>query len=248
MFRGRILCLHNFVARTLFAPPSQEDYVIRRLSLTGLLLTAVLALGTFQLSRSSAAAAQPSPAAQAMQGVADIDPHQAEGSKSAPMIMEVFSDYQCPACKQLFTTTDRTLVDNYVNTGKIYLVHRDFPLPMHAYSRVAARYARAAAQLGKLEPVERALFQSQEKWEVSGDVDGTVAAALTPAEMAKVRALVKGGTMDALIDKDTALGQIYHVSSTPTTILHVKEQTYPVAGVVSFDVLRSFIDQLLGQK
>jgi protein-disulfide isomerase len=248
---------------------SEEDYVIRRLSLAGLCIIAVLALGAFRLPPfASAAAAQPdptsaspapanppsadpapaSPAPQAMQGVTDIDPHQAEGSKNAPIIMEVFSDYQCPACKQLFTSTDRLVVDNYVITGKVFLIHRDFPLPMHAYSRVAARYARAAAQLGKLEPVERALFQTQEKWEISGDVDGTVASALTPAEMAKVRALVKGGTMDALIDKDAALGQIYHLNQTPTTVLHSKDQTYPIVGVVSFDVLHNFLDQLLSQK
>jgi protein-disulfide isomerase len=197
------------------------------------------------------ASASPVPAyppPQALQGVTDIDPHQAEGSKGAPMIMEVFSDYQCPACKQLFITTDRLTVDNYVNTGKIYLIHRDYPLPMHAYSRIAARYARAAAQLGKLGPVQQALFQNQEKWEVSGDVDGTVAAVLPPAEMVKIRALVKGGTMDALIDKDYALGQIYHVNSTPTIILHAKDQTYPVTGVVTFDTLHTFIDQLLSQK
>jgi len=130
----------------------------------------------------------------------------------------------------------------------VYLIHRDYPLPMHAYSRVAARYARAAAQLGKLEAVQRALFQNQEKWEVSGDVDGTVASVLTAAEMVKVRALVKGGTMDALIDKDYAIGQIYHVNQTPTTILHSKDQTFPVAGVLTFDALHSFIDQLLSQK
>jgi protein-disulfide isomerase len=185
------------------------------------------------------------PAAQAMQGVTDIDTHQAEGSKSAPIIMEVFSDYQCPACKSLFLTTDRRLVDNYVNSGKVYLIHRDYPLPMHAYSRVAARYARAAAQLGKLDPVQQALFQNQEKWEVSGDVDGTVAAVLSPAEMNKVRALVKGGTLDAMIDKDYALGQLYHVNQTPTTILHSKGQTFPVVGVQTFDNLHQFIDQLL---
>jgi len=85
---------------------------------------------------------------------------------------------------------------------------------MHAHSRVAARYARAAAQLGKVEPVEQALFQNQEKWEQNGDVDGTVAAVLSAAEMTKVRALVKGGTLEAAIDKDYALGQTYRVNQT----------------------------------
>jgi protein-disulfide isomerase len=224
--------------------------VIRRPSLTGIVATLLLA-GFFYLPtlhRGVAAAAIPAAPPQDPQGLSDIDPHQAEGSKTAPVIMEVFSDYQCPACKQLFTTTDRVIVDNYVNTGKVYLIHRDYPLPMHAYSRVAARYARAAAQIGKFGPAQQALFANQEKWEANGDVDGTVASALTAAEMVKVRALVKGGTMDALIDKDFALGNIYHVNQTPTTILHAKGQTYPVVGVVSFDILHNFIDQLLGQK
>ncbi|MGA2419509.1 MAG: thioredoxin domain-containing protein, partial [Candidatus Acidiferrum sp.] len=126
--------------------------MICRLSLAGLVITAAVALTAVYLPRySSVANAAPADAApQAIQGVSDIDPHQTEGSKNAPMVMEVFSDYQCPACKQLFLSTDHPIVDNYVNTGKIFLIHRDFPLPMHAYSRVAARYARAAAQLGKL--------------------------------------------------------------------------------------------------
>ena len=195
-----------------------------------------------------AKAASRPPAPQSPAGLPDIDPHKAFGSKNAPVIMEVFSDYQCPACKTLFTTTNRRLMDDYVTSGKVYLIHRDFPLPMHAHSRVAARYARAAAQLGKVEPVEQALFQNQEKWEQSGDVDGTVAAVLSAAEMNRVRALVKGGTLDASIDKDYALGQTYRVNQTPTTVFHSKGQTYPYPGVMTYDILKQFLDQLLSQK
>jgi protein-disulfide isomerase len=139
-------------------------------------------------------------------------------------------------------------MDNYVTNGKVYLVHRDFPLPMHAHSKVAAQYARAAAQLGKGEAVEQALFANQEKWENTGDIDGTVATALSPAEMTKIRALVKGGSLDPLIEKDLALGRIYNVNQTPTTIVHYKDQTYPVVGVQSYAVLHQFLDQLLAQK
>jgi protein-disulfide isomerase len=185
--------------------------------------------------------------AQDASGVSDVDPHKAFGSKTAPVIMEVFSDFQCPACKNLYLTTNRQLMDNYVTTGKVYLIHRDFPLAMHAYSRVAARYARAAAQLGKVEPVEQALFQNQEKWEQSGDVDGTVAAVLSAKEMAKVRELVKGGTLDAAIDKDYSLGQIYRVNQTPTTVFHCKGQTYPYSGQMTYDILKTFLNQLLTQ-
>ena len=181
-------------------------------------------------------------------GVSDIDPRRAFGSKSAPIVMEVFSDFQCPACKQLYKTTNQPLVDNYVNTNRVYLVHRDFPLPMHAYSRVAARYVRAAAQLGKAEQAENALFSNQEKWDKTGDIDGTLAAVLSSVEMTKVRAQAKGTALDAVIDKDVALGKTYNVNQTPTTVIHFKGQTYPVVGMVSYDVLHQFLDQLLSQR
>jgi len=193
-------------------------------------------------------AVPPPTAADSVAGVNDIDPHKAFGSKSAPVVMEVFSDYQCPACKTLFLTTNRQLMESYVSSGKVFLIHRDFPLPMHAYSRVAARYARAAAEIGKIEQVEKVLFENQEKWEQTGDVDGTVAAVLTSAEMSKVRALVKGGTLEPLIDKDYSLGQMYRISQTPTSVFHSKGQTYPYSGVMSYEILRQFLDQLLSQK
>ncbi|MGH9740911.1 MAG: DsbA family protein [Candidatus Acidiferrum sp.] len=198
-------------------------------------------------ARKSGAAKQPV-ATESVDGVNDIDPHKAFGSRSAPIVMEVFSDYQCPACRQYFETTNRQLMDNYVSNGKVFLIHRDFPLPMHAYSRIAARYARAAAEIGKVEPVEQALFDNQEKWEQTGDVDGTVAAGLTPAEMSKVRALVKGGTLEPLISKDYELGEMYRISQTPTTVFHYKGQTYPYAGVMSYENLSQFLNQLLSQK
>jgi protein-disulfide isomerase len=216
----------------------REDRVNRRRFTAGTILLCLLSAFAVLVAR----------ATPQTEGVTDIDPHKAFGSKNAPVTMEVFSDFQCPACKTLFTSTNRQLMDNYVSTGKVYLIHRDFPLPMHAYSRIAARYARAAAQIGKFEPVEQVLFQNQEKWEQTGDVDGTVASVLPAAEIAKVRALVKGGTLDAGIDKDSALGQLYRVSQTPTTVFHSKGQTYPFAGVMTYDMLKQFLDQLLSQK
>ncbi len=202
-------------------------------------------------TKASQASAPPtapaSPPASTFAGIPDVDPHKTRGSKSAPIIMETFSDFQCPACKQLYMGTSRQLNDNYVATGKVFAIHRDFPLPGHAYSRIAARYGRAAAQLGRLEQVEQVLFENQEKWEQTGDVDGTVASVLSPADMTKVRALIKNPAIDAAIEKDLALGRTYAVNQTPTTIIHYKGQPYPVVGIVSYDVLHQFLDQLLRQ-
>jgi protein-disulfide isomerase len=211
-----------------------------------LVVAALFSISCFTAGSSlSAAPATP----QTVASVPDVDPHEALGSKSAPVVIEVFSDFQCPACKSLYEATNSKLMDNYVNTGKVYLIHRDFPLPMHAHSKVAAQYSRAAAQIGKLEAVQEVLFENQEKWEASGDVDGTVAKVLSPAEMTKVRALVKSGTVDASIAKDQALGNnTYRVNQTPTTVFHANGQTFPYAGVMSWDILKQFLDQLLAGK
>jgi protein-disulfide isomerase len=198
-------------------------------------------------------AADPAPAPHqatiSVDGISDIDPARAFGSKNAPVVMETFSDFQCPACRLLFLTTTQKVMDNYVNTGKVYLIHRDFPLPMHAYSRVAASYTRAAAHIGRGEEVEQAIFQNQEKWEMNGDIRGTVAAVLSSAEMKKVQALVEARTYEPLIEKDKQLGQLVPVNQTPYTVLHTKTgQTFPVVGFVNYDVLKTFLDQLVAQK
>ena len=146
------------------------------------------------------------------------------------------------------SSTQRVMND-YVNTGKIYMVHRDFPLPMHAYSRVAASYSRAAAHIGKDEVVEVALFQNQEKWQTDGKVAETVASVLTAAEMKKVQAIVDSKALEPLIEKDKQLGQVYAINQTPTTWLHTKNgQAFPVVGFVNYDVLKTFLDQLVAQK
>lgn len=196
-------------------------------------------------SSSSSSAGRMDQTAITVDGVADIDPAKAFGNRNAPVVMEIYSDFQCPACRQLFLSTTQRVMDNYVNTGKLYMVHRDFPLPMHAYSRLAADYSRAAAHIGKCEEVEQALFQNQEKWEATGDVKGTVASVLTPAEMKKVQALVDAKTLDPLVEKDRQLAMAVPVNQTPTSIIHTKDgQSYPVVGFVSFDVLKVLLDQL----
>ena len=245
-----------------------EDFVNRRLILA---LVAALALGlsgtlivlaaphaqTASTKKSLAAKSAPtaSSAAQAtpqvslatisVDGVNDIDPNKAFGNKNASVVMEIYSDFQCPACRQLFTTTTQRVMDNYVNTNKVYLVHRDFPLQMHAYSRVASSYSRAAAHIGKCEVVEQALFQNQERWEQNGDVKGTVASVLSPADMKKVQALVDSKALEPLIQKDVQFGQAVPVNQTPTSIIHTKDgQSYPVVGYVSYDVLKTLLEQV----
>jgi protein-disulfide isomerase len=169
------------------------------------------------------------------------------GSKTAPIKMEVFSDYQCPACRELYLQTVRPVIENYVATGKVYLVHRDFPLQGHKYAREAARWANAAAHIGRFERVVDAIYTKQDLWSTSGDLEGIVASVLTPNEMRRARQALKGGNLDTAIDKDLSMGNFFKVRQTPTTIITHRGQTYPITGVMSYSLLRRFLEDLLKQ-
>src|SRR4029077_14009194 len=104
------------------------------------------------------------------------------GNPSAPITMEVFGDFQCPACRGFFEGTVKQVIDDYVIPGKVYLVHHDFPLDMHPYARQAARLAKAAAALGQSEAVERALYDLQDECSTRRNIDEVMASYFPPAE------------------------------------------------------------------
>jgi len=167
------------------------------------------------------------------------------GVPNAPILLEIYSDFQCPACKAMYEGTLRELFTDYVAKGKVYVIHHDFPLPMHSHAMEAACYANAAERVGKYEQVSDVLFREQEKWAATGNVDQTVCSVLTPEEARKVRALAKDPSIIAEVEADVQAGHAIHVNSTPTVILTHKLKQYPVPSGVSYDTLRRFIDQLL---
>jgi len=202
-------------------------------------------------------------------------PMKSFGNKNAPITMEVFSDYECPSCRGFFEQTLKPLLgpDGYVAAGKVYLVHRDFPLPMHRYSYQAARWANAAAKIGRFQDVDAALFDNQNTWSADGDIEKTIAAALSPADLKRVERLMAGCEapapgaagvkpaslktgaqtgpgcgLDAYISSDQELGKSVPVQATPTFVIFYKGQKYPASsGIVTYPILKQFFDSLLSQ-
>lgn len=89
-------------------------------------------------------AAAPDPSTGPVTVSLDDDP--VEGNKDAPVTLVEFSDYECPFCKRHFDQTYSQLKTNYIDTGKVKLVFRDFPLsfhdPMATTEAIAANCAR----------------------------------------------------------------------------------------------------------
>ena len=71
------------------------------------------------------------------------------GRSDAPLTIVEFSDYQCPFCQRFHLTAFNDLVRDYVDTGRVRYVSRDFPLPMHEHAKSAAQAARCAAEQNK---------------------------------------------------------------------------------------------------
>lgn len=186
------------------------------------------------------------------------------GNPNAPIKVEVFSDYECPACGRFYEGTLRPMIDDYVASGKVYLIHRDFPLPMHKYSREAARWANAASRIGHFESVDRVLYDNQAVWGEHGVADGDMKkflqATLAPGDFKRVERLmqgcesdshdeIKGCAVDAEIQHDIAAAQLIPVTQTPTFIVSAHGQSFPpAAGAISWPLMKQFFDQILSQK
>lgn len=83
---------------------------------------------------------------QPTKGIVSVDDDPVLGDKNAPVTIIEFSDYECPFCKRHFTDTYPQLIKDYIDTGKVKLVFRDFPLsfhdPMATKEAVAANCAK----------------------------------------------------------------------------------------------------------
>ena len=169
------------------------------------------------------------------------------GSPNAPVMLEVFSDFECPACKSFHDTEFQQLVRDFVQPGKAYLIYRYFPLPMHQHSRVAAEYVCAAAQIGKYQQAAEALFAHQAQWSADGKVAETVDDVLTASEQEKVRHLLKSPAVQNEIDHDVEEGRALPVQGTPTVLVTYRLRRYPLtgAGVLNYTLLKAFLDDLL---
>lgn len=169
------------------------------------------------------------------------------GSPTAPVTMEIYTDYQCPACRDLYMNTLPSLETDFVATGKVRLVHRDYPLPQHQFSKLATRYANAAGSIGKYDVVANQLFVTQPQWEQNGNVDGVVAKVLAPADMEKVRAMVKTDShLDDTVATDVALANnTDHLSQTPTIVIIAKGKRDVIGGGMPYGILKQYLNQKL---
>jgi protein-disulfide isomerase len=137
-----------------------------------------------------------------------------KGPADAPLVMVVFSDFQCPFCKRVEPTL-AALEKQY--GGKLRVVWKNYPLPFHANAAPAAEAALAADAQGKFWPMHDLLFENNTALDRA---NLETYAARLGLDMARFRADLDAERYKARIAADTAEGLDLGVNGTPATFIN----------------------------
>jgi protein-disulfide isomerase len=182
--------------------------------------------------------------------VLTIDGYPSKGSQSAKLILIEFTDYQCPFCGRHFQQTSPQIERDYVNTGRVRHVVRDFPIEsIHKEALKPAEAAHCAGEQGQYWQMHERLFKDQNA--LTGDHLSAYAGALG-LDVQSFKQCLDSNKYAVRIRQDLAEAQKLGVQATPSFFLGVAEPGGSSAKVVKmisgahpYTVFKATIDSLL---
>lgn len=97
------------------------------------------------------------------------------GDPNAPVRIDEYSDYQCPACKYFYDNVFPELLKNYIDTGKVYFVSNAFTFiddnSLNKESDRAAEAAYCASDQGKFWEFSQILYANHTGENVGDYID-----------------------------------------------------------------------------
>lgn len=174
------------------------------------------------------------------------EPQPPLGDPNAPVLIVEFSDYQCPFCLRHFQQTMPKLREQYIDTGKVRYVFKDFPLDsIHPQARKAAEAANCAGKQGQYWAMHDRLFAEQDRWAGNADAVGVFKAfaADLGLDTAAFAACLDGGETAAEIEEDVSEGLVAGVQGTPAFFINGRF----ISGAQPFEVFQQVIESLLRQ-
>lgn len=201
--------------------------------------------------KAKTASAQPAEPQEAPEITVSMDDDAVWGNSDAPVVVLEFSDYQCPFCKRYYKNTLSELDRDYIKTGKVKYVFRDFPLEFHKQAPKAAEAAQCAGDQGKYREMHDKIFDNQSTIEVA---DLKKYAAEIGLATDSFNSCLDSGKYVSEVNKDSDDGRRVAVSGTPTFFigkapLKGKEFTgQRIVGARPYSSFKQIIDQLLQAK
>jgi protein-disulfide isomerase len=135
------------------------------------------------------------------------------GDANAPVTIIEFSDFECPFCGRYVTQTYPQIKKDYVDTGKVRIVFRDYPLPFHSNAQKAHEAAECADDQGKFWDMHSKLFSNQQALSVADLKKYAGELALDQTEFDEC---LDSGKHAAEVQQDLADGSAAGVSGTPS--------------------------------
>jgi len=107
---------------------------------------------------------------------------------------------------------------NYIDTGKVRYIFRNFPLSFHAHAQKAAEAAHWAGAQGAFWPMHDKLFSAQSAWSGLAEVTDifTGYAGDMGLDAAAFRACLESGQFAAQVAQEVREGQVAGVGGTPS--------------------------------
>lgn len=176
---------------------------------------------------------------------ASVDDDAVMGSASAKVTIIEFSDYQCPYCGRFYSQTLPQIEDNYIKTGKVKLVFRDFPLSFHENAQKAAEAAECSGEQGKYYEMHNKLYANQGALAVDNLKQYAKDLGL---DTAKFNDCLDTGKMAAETAKDFKDGQAYGISGTPSFLIGNDKNGYTkLVGAQPYDSFKTVLDAELAK-
>lgn len=148
------------------------------------------------------------------------------GDPNAPVKVEEFSDFQCPYCRLFHEEEENSILQNYVNTGKVYFTYTSFSFidgnDPNGESKSAAAAAYCAADQGKFWEYHDLLFANQ-NGENSGDFTSKRLFAFADRlglDASVFKSCYNSGKYRQQVLDDLARGQSLGVTATPTFVVN----------------------------
>jgi protein-disulfide isomerase len=158
-----------------------------------------------------------------------------KGDKNAPITIIEFSDYECPFCTRFYTQTLAQIQKEYIDTGKVKFVYRDFPLGFHQNAQKAAEAAECAGEQDKYFELHDKLFDNGVAGGIASFKQFAGQIGLNQGDFDNC---LDSGKMASEVKKDFQDGQSYGVSGTPAFFVNGKL----ISGAQPFSAFKQVID------
>lgn len=161
---------------------------------------------------------------------------------SGKLEITIFSDFQCPFCQQFWSGALKEIKSKYVDTGKVKLVFRHFPIPSHVNAQKSAEAAECANRQGKFWEYHDVLFSKMKPDGTNLDIESLKSyASNLGLDTQKFNACLNNGEAKEIASGDFLIGQKAGVTGTPTIFVGEKK----IVGAQPFSVFEAAIKEAL---